>query len=159
MIKTDNSLRDVVTGGLAGLAATVPMTVVMRGLHALLPAYERYPLPPQQITSKAADAVGLETEAHGLEWELKTHAAHYAYGAGCGAAYALAAPHLPGTPAVKGAVFGIGVWTVSYLGWLPAAGILPPATREPAGRNVVMLLAHVVWGAAAATLLDRRRSR
>lgn len=145
-------------GALSGLIATIPMTLVMRGLHALLPRREQYPLPPQQITSRMSHAAGVESGIdHPLEWEAKTHVAHYAYGAGCGAAYAMAEPLLPGSPAVKGAIFGIGVWTVSYLGWLPAAGILPPATREPAGRNGVMLLAHVVWGATAATLLARKR--
>lgn len=150
----------MIDGALAGLAATPPMTLVMRGLHALLPRREQYPLPPQQITTTLSRSAGVESHVdHPQEWELKTYVAHHAYGAGCGVAYSLAEPALPGPPAIKGALFGIGVWTVSYLGWLPAAGILPPAHREPAGRNTVMLLAHVVWGATAAVLLSRVSSR
>jgi uncharacterized membrane protein YagU involved in acid resistance len=152
--------RRLIDGALAGLSATPPMTLLMRGLHALLPPRERYPLPPQQITTTLSGAAGVESHIdHPQEWELKTYVAHHAYGAGCGAAYALVEPALPGPPALKGALFGVGVWTVSYLGWLPAAGILPPANREPSGRNGVMLLAHVLWGATAATMLARKLQR
>lgn len=150
----------LLAGAVAGLSGTGPMTVVMRGLHALLPRREQYPLPPQEITSRVSHAVGVESEVdHRLEWELKTHVMHYAYGTGCGAAYATIEEALPGPPAVKGALFGIGVWTVSYLGWLPVAGIHRPATREPAGRNAVMLFAHVVWGASTAMILERAKRR
>jgi len=55
---------------------------------------------------------------------------------------------------VKGIVFGLGVWAASYLAWLPALGILPPATEAPPRRNAVMIAAHIVWGAAAGLLLD-----
>jgi uncharacterized membrane protein YagU involved in acid resistance len=153
-------MNTLISGVRAGLAATAPMTLVMRTLHHELPSHEKYPLPPQQITSRLANEAGVESHAPSNEgWEWKTHAAHYAYGAGCGAAYALAEKHLPGPTAVKGALFGIGVWTVSYLGWLPAAGILPPAHREPARRNGLMLLAHVVWGVGAAMMLAKKHRR
>jgi hypothetical protein len=42
----------------------------------------------------------------------------------------------------------MAVWAGSYLGLLPAAGILPSATRDYPERNAVMIGAHVVWGAA-----------
>jgi hypothetical protein len=51
--------------------------------------------------------------------------------------------------------YGLAVWAGSYLGWLPAAGVLPPATEEPAGKNAVMILAHVACGAALGVLTDR----
>ncbi|MDB5294329.1 MAG: hypothetical protein JWO31_312, partial [Phycisphaerales bacterium] len=81
--------------------------------------------------------------------------AHFAFGAAAGAAYAATAGRLPGPPAVKGSAFGVGVWAASYLGWLPAVGLLPPATEESARRNLIMIGAHVVWGAAAGVLHDR----
>jgi uncharacterized membrane protein YagU involved in acid resistance len=58
---------------------------------------------------------------------------------------------------LKGALFGVGVWAASYLGWLPAAGILRPATREPAGRNAMMIASHAVWGASLAVISERLR--
>jgi uncharacterized membrane protein YagU involved in acid resistance len=157
---SDTILKDAAAGAVAGLAATLPMTVVMRGLHTQLPGDERYPLPPQRITTRVSRAVGVSSyvrDPH--EWEIKTNVLHYGYGTGCGAAYGLLEPHLPGPTIAKGVAFGVGVWAVSYLAWLPAAGIHRPATREPAGRNAVMLLAHAVWGAAAATIFERARRR
>ena len=32
------------------------------------------------------------------------------------------------------------------MGWIPAFGMLKPATGHPARRNAVMIAAHFVWG-------------
>ena len=45
------------------------------------------------------------------------------------------------------------MWAASYLGWIPAAGLLKPATEHPARRNFMMIAAHLVWGAALALAL------
>ena len=42
--------------------------------------------------------------------------------------------------------YGLGVWAMSYLGWIPAARILTPAHRHPLRRNLLMIAAHIVWG-------------
>jgi hypothetical protein len=64
-----------------------------------------------------------------------------------GALYGAVTPRNFSGPAT-GAAFGLGVWTASYLGLLPALGILKPATEHPARRNLLMIGAHVVWGSA-----------
>jgi uncharacterized membrane protein YagU involved in acid resistance len=51
-------------------------------------------------------------------------------------------------PVVTGVAYGLLVWTVSYLGWIPPAGLMPPATRQPRARRDMMIVAHVVWSAA-----------
>lgn len=153
-------LKDAAAGALAGFTATLPMTAVMQSLHSQLPNAERYPLPPQRITTHVARAVGVESHVHHPnEWEYKTNVLHYGYGTSSGVAYGIVEPHLPGPTIVKGVAFGIGVWAVSYLALLPAVGAHRSATREPAARNAVMLLAHVVWGAATATIFERIRRR
>jgi uncharacterized membrane protein YagU involved in acid resistance len=40
----------------------------------------------------------------------------------------------------------VALWVGSYLGWLPAMDILPPATQQPWRRNLVMIIAHMIWG-------------
>ena len=62
---------------------------------------------------------------------------------------------------MKGALFGVGLWGAGYLGWVPAAGILRPATRETAGRNLMMITAHALYGATTALVAERvlRRRR
>jgi uncharacterized membrane protein YagU involved in acid resistance len=80
---------------------------------------------------------------------------HFAYGATCGAIYGPLSGRLGGGGVIGGVAFGLAVWTGSYLGWLPAAGILTPATEHPGRRNALMIAAHVVWGAAAGVLVEQ----
>jgi putative membrane protein len=55
---------------------------------------------------------------------------------------------------LKGSLFGLIVWSGSYLGLLPGLEILSPATRHPAGRNALMIIAHIVWGSTLGVLVD-----
>ena len=148
-------MKSVWAGSFGGLLATAPMTLVMRGLHKEVPADERRPLPPEQVTHEVVrQTVGVETHPERPGWEATTWASHFGYGLTCGALYGALAPHLPGPPAAKGVAFGLAVWTGSYLGWLPAAGVRRPATEAPASENALMIAAHVVWGAATGVLAD-----
>ena len=47
-------LRLVGTGALAGVIATVPMTLFMLLMHRLLPKWQQYALPPERITTRLA---------------------------------------------------------------------------------------------------------
>lgn len=125
----------LVIGGIAGFVATMAMTAAMRRLHKRLPGRERYPLTPREIVDSA---VGPTEAAADL-----TLVAHFVYGAGCGALLAAASPRIrPFTGAMAGGV----VWLTSYMGWIPAAGILESATQHPLRRNAIMLGAHFAWG-------------
>ena len=143
-------------GALAGLLATAPMTVFMVALFRRLPPEEQYPLPPAEITEEVAEATGMDEHLHGETQRLEaTLAAHFGYGAAAGLVYAPLAPNLPLPPVVKGTLYGLTVWAVSYLGLLPAARILTPATEHPARRNALMIAANVLWGAVTALLTER----
>lgn len=151
-----------VAGALAGAAATVPMTAVMLAAHRRLPPGERYPLPPAEITAELAEGAAEAAGAPAPDPETLTPlvvAGHFAYGAAMGALYALAAPPAPApvAGALRGMAWGTAVWGGSYLGWLPAAHILKPATEHPARRNALMVGAHLVWGAALGLLLSSPR--
>ena len=127
-------------GGIAGFVATMAMTSAMRRLHRQLPARERYPLTPREIVDSTLDpppAVAPDL----------TLVAHFVYGAGCGALIAAANPRIG---RLGGAAAGGAVWLTSYMGWIPAFGVLKPATEHPLRRDAVMLGAHFVWGWATA---------
>jgi hypothetical protein len=126
-------------GALAGFTATLPMTVAMRRLHERLPAQERYPLPPRELSEELPD-LGMRTSA-------TTLLNHFLYGAVTGGMFAAASGR---RDTATGAAYGIAVWMASYLGWIPATGMLRVATRHPARRNGLMLIAHLVWGASLA---------
>ncbi|HYP52071.1 MAG TPA: DUF1440 domain-containing protein [Pyrinomonadaceae bacterium] len=158
-------MRRLLVGSLAGLAATVPMTAAMVWMHRRLPEDEQYPLPPRRVTMNVAEAAGVVEEEEQLresEKRAMTLAAHFAYGAGAGALYGPLARQVPLPPVVSGAAYGLAVWAGSYLGWLPAAGLLAPATEHPARRTALMIAAHLVWGASAGALvglLDEGRGK
>jgi uncharacterized membrane protein YagU involved in acid resistance len=136
----------VVIGLVGGAAGTVAMTTAMAVMHRLLPARDRYPLPPRQVAMAAADKSGIGRPAHEEDRRALTLASHFAYGISMGAMYALLVQPRRPAPALTGSAFAMAVWSGSYLGWLPATGLHPPATREPLSRNALMIAAHLVWG-------------
>lgn len=152
-------MHDVLSGAGAGLVATAPMTVAMDVMFRLLPRREQYPLPPSSITSELTDKAGLRGDLDREEHIGLTLVNHFAYGAATGALYGLLAGALrsrrPMPPLVSGIGWGLTVWSVSYLGLLPLVGLLRPATHQPAGRNLLMIAAHIVWGAVLGTLTER----
>lgn len=125
-------------GALAGLSATMAMTAAMRHLFTRLDQRDRYPLPPREITEDLLPATRRTLPA-------LTMLAHFGYGALAGAFYGL----LPRRK-MTGVLYGTAVWAASYLGWIPGLRILKPATHHPLERNLLMIAAHLVWGASLA---------
>jgi hypothetical protein len=132
-------------GAIAGFAGTLAMTAAMRRMHEKLPLSERYPLTPREIIDSTADAVDVPVSGEAAK-DITT-AAHFVYGAASGALLGMANASLG---PVAGGATGVGVWLGSYMGWIPAVGLLKPADDHPPRRNLLMLAAHVVWGVATA---------
>lgn len=148
-------MNPYLAGALAGLVATVPMTWAMNRMHRRLPERERYPVPPRLITERVATAAGVADRMDDRGHAVLALASHYAYGAATGVGCAPVLRAVGGPPVAVGVAYGLGVWAASYLGWIPAAGILRPATEHPAERVGMMLAAHVVWGGATGYLTAR----
>jgi hypothetical protein len=142
-------------GGIAGFVGTMAMTAAMRRIHRRLPAKERYPLTPREIVDSAAAKAEVPLGDEGAK-DLTT-AAHFAYGAAMGAVIGALNPS-PARP--TGALAGAAVWLASYMGWIPAVGILEPATEHPRRRNMLMIASHLVWGWwTAAAMRELRMAR
>lgn len=124
--------------------ATVPMTVAMAIARRFLPSRQHYPVPPRLITERWLDHDHSETGVQA--WTVVNH---FAFGATAGGLYSGLGLDKR-KPAVTGPAFGTAVWVISYLGWVPALGLMPPATRQPGERNAMMIAAHLLWGAALA---------
>lgn len=140
-------LLGTLIGAIAGVVATGPMTIAMILWHRRLPASQKYPLPPREITMKLARVSGLAEHMDEEARSAATLLAHFAYGGATGGAYGALSGGLQGADTLKGICFGMVVWIGSYLGWLPAMGVLHLATEHPARRNLLMIGAHVIWGA------------
>lgn len=114
----------------------------------LLPEHEHYALPPRLITESLADKAGVAHRTTHEQKQVAAGIAHFSYGTAVGALYGLLSGREESSPLAEGIGYGLAVWGASYLGFLPAAGLLSPATEHPARRNALMIAAHVVWGAA-----------
>lgn len=147
---TEN-LRQIGHGAAAGLAATVPMTIAMEVIQRLLPPDEQTPQEPLIITRKLLMRTGLDRYMDRHQQLALTAVAHFAYGAASGAAYLWLGQRLPLPQRLRGPAFGLLVWAGSYAGWLPVLKILPPPSRRPVGRNLLLIGAHLVWGVACAS--------
>lgn len=153
-------MNKYLAGAIAGTAATVPMSLVMLYLHRQIPKEDRRRLPPEQITVKVADELGAdEIVDDEIERNIASTVNHFAYGAVTGALYAPLAQSIDLPPVVKGACYGLIVWSGSYLGWLPLAHIREPATERPASENAMMIAAHVVFGSVLGVLLEKFTDR
>jgi uncharacterized membrane protein YagU involved in acid resistance len=149
--KAGGRLTDAVV---IGIVSTAAMTVVMQWLYTVLPREEQYPLQPEEITIMA------ESKVFGRFLDEPQHmaftlASHFGYGTALGAVYSLLAERLPFTPPLSGILYGMAVWTGSYLGWLPAFHILRPATEFSPSRRSLLIIAHLVWGASLGILTKR----
>lgn len=149
-------MNSIIKGALAGLAATVPMTVAMKAMHQYLPPHEQYPLPPRLIMEKLTDDAGVSEYLNEQDEKQIALAAHFSYGAAMGTIYAPLAKRTSLPPVVSGMLFGMAVWGGSYLGLLPAAGILRPATEHPPKRTALMITAHLIWGVSLGTIVGNQ---
>jgi len=140
----------LIRGAAAGLAATVPMTVVMEGLRVVLPAEQHRRMPPREIVDRTIDKTVEKTgEGQDLDRDdriVLTTLAHFAFGAAAGAVYG-AITGSRRSSVLKGIAYGLGVWAVAYGVGLPSLGLHPAAARDTTNRNEVLIASHLVWGA------------
>jgi hypothetical protein len=159
-MKREHSLFEkLMKGAVAGLLATVPMTVFMRAAWRTLPQREKYPLPPRLITRKLVSEVEPPQRVDPDRLSTLTYLLHFLFGAATGSLYGVIEDKVPLDQSVKGLLMGLAVWTGSYLGWIPLLGILPPATRHPWRRNLLMIIAHIVWGVSLGMFTERMNAR
>jgi uncharacterized membrane protein YagU involved in acid resistance len=136
----------------AGILATIPMTLWMLSSNRLLPSKNKTPqLPPETITTQLADKAGLEEQVDTKpEREQATTLSHYAMGA------AMALPFMlfgKKQHSIKtGLFYGFLVWLMNYVFALPKLRLYPPATQLPSRMNFIMLIAHFIWGASLAKM-------
>lgn len=164
-------MNSILRGAWSGVMATSSMTLSLFRTHKALPWKEKSPLPPAIITDALQRKIGLFPNAKADVKEQATMVSHFGYGVVGGIAYAVIADKLPiHSPLLKGSLFGLSIWAASYYGLIPALDLKSEGEDMTSKRNLMMIAAHVVWGAAlgysehelhdrSARLLDRKRNR
>jgi hypothetical protein len=143
-------VNPLLRGAVSGVVATGAMSVVMLAFRR-----EMGEQPPDAIVTDAAHAVGIDPTEE--QEDVLASIAHAGFGVVSGAGYALLPRY--GPPPLRGVVVALGIWATAYQGWLPALGILPPASRDKPARPATMIAAHVVFGAVLGECEDRLRRR
>jgi hypothetical protein len=141
----------------AGVLAGALASIVMGG--GLQAAEKRgllgMKMPPKKITEGMLGLFGVH-HPDPAERDLATAAAHMGYGTAAGVVYGglrrVLGGRVPGV--ISGAVFGAGVWAISYMGWVPAAKLLPPPRKDFPTRPPTMLGLHLVYGAVLGQAMD-----
>jgi hypothetical protein len=120
--------------------------------------------PPAQIAEAGLHAAGAEDVPRPVK-NAASALLHFAFGGVAGATFAAwarraerralvasrrgvrAARNGRARAGLAGAVFASMVWAASYMGWVPALGVMPPAHRDRRDRPWSMLTAHWIYGA------------
>lgn len=138
-------------GAVAGCLATGAMSAAMLAAGRLGLVGRQ---PPEAIVRRVGQLAGAEPQ--GRRADVLASAAHVAFGATVGAAYAL----LPASPRPvrRGVLSGLGIYAVSYAGWVPALQALPVADRDRRDRQAVTAAAHLAYGAVLGALDSRWRA-
>jgi len=147
-------VKAILDGGLGGAVGTVGMSAFMlaAGKAGLMGEH-----PPDMIAGAALDAVGVQQRDKGTQDALAT-LLHFGFGIGSGALFGLLHRRLPFRvpAALHGMIFASLIWVTSYQGWIPALGIMPPASADRPDRPRIMLLAHLIYGALLGGIVARR---
>ena len=156
----DDTLTRLLQGAAAGFAATVALQGLRTASERWIPA-SMGPVrgdPGVFMVQQAQDALP-PSKADSSPDAAETAAAKglaVGYGVLPGVLYAALRPE-GGNPLVGGAALGVGVWAAGYLGWLPAAGLMPPITEQSAEEAVGPLVRHALYGVAVAAFYSRLR--
>ncbi|HKV85437.1 MAG TPA: DUF6789 family protein [Ktedonobacterales bacterium] len=138
-------VRAAVDGAIGGLAGTVPMSAAMLAARRLGLLGRQ---PPERITQKVFFR-GRRRAGSQKPRNMLATVLHFAFGGMAGAVYGVAQRRLPWrvSPILTGALFGTLLWASSYMGWIPALGLMPHAKHDRPDRRVIMVVAHWIFGA------------
>lgn len=147
-------VRAVLDGAVGGFLGTAVMSACMVAAEKT-GFMDRHP--PEEIADAVLDAAGVSDNHENTEDALAMFL-HFAFGIGTGSLFAFLHRRLrlPISPILHGVIFGSLVWFVSYKGWVPRLGIMPPPERDQPGRPQTMLFVHWVYGGILGAIVGRR---
>ena len=144
-------MNRILRGAVAGALATAPMSAVMMGGKQVGLVGG---MPPEKVTSRVLRRSGIRPSK--AQQDALATVFHLGFGTGAGAVFGVIAPRRLIARVPSGMAYAAAIWGVSYMGWVPAFGIMPAADRDRRDRQIVMLAGHLVYGTALALTVGRR---
>jgi putative membrane protein len=138
--------RGILAGLLGGVIAAGAMSLVHKGFGAQSAEQQQ----SEDATVRVADGVPRWLANRPVPDDKKPLAGsivHYAFGAGVGALYGGVAELAPTVTVGLGLPFGVAVWLGAHVMMVPALGLAPPPTRQPASKESLEFFLHLVYGA------------
>ena len=133
-------------GALAGLAATVALTGLRQVWSKMGLVFETAPM---QVVDRVEE-VGLIGDLSPASRRLLIVLAHFAYGAGTGAAFGLLRRERgkPTEEAAVGSALGVLAWGAGWSSWLPLTGVHKAPWTQKTPKVLLPVVDHAVFGAA-----------
>src|SRR2546421_1413250 len=110
-------------GTLAGIIATLPMTMFMLLMQRILPEWQQFALPPERITTELATRANVAQQMDKPQRIGTALVSHFGYGGNIGPLFVPLPPHGALPPSAKGAIFRLLGWGGNHFGLLPALKI------------------------------------
>lgn len=145
-------------GAAAGLVGSLALQTLHAGCARYLPGTIP-PLkePPDRFLLQKAEQLlpfGMRAQVPEPVENAAVRSLACGYGLTVGALYGA---FCPGSPRLflDGAAVGAGCWAISYLGWLPAAGLTPPISEQSPPEVLGPLVRHVLFGFVTAVIVQQ----
>lgn len=146
----------ILTDFFSGILATLPMTLLMLAANKAIPTRKPDPLPPEEVTVNLTKKAQVEPLLSDTQKKKLSLFNHFFYGGFIAVPIGLITAHATARQSVnRGVGYGLLVWLSNYLGLLPSLNLYPPATREPARMNGIMIASHLLWGGSLGWLSNR----
>jgi hypothetical protein len=144
-----------VTGALGGLGATLVLSGLRQAWAKIGLVFETAPM---QVVDRMEE-VGLVGDLSPVGRRLLSAAAHFAYGAGTGAAFGLLRRERggPGEEAAVGSALGVLAWGAGWSSWLPLTGVHEAPWTQKTPKVLLPVIDHAVFGAAWGLLYQALR--
>ena len=138
--------KRAVTGALGGLGATLVLSGLREAWAKTGLVFETAPM---QVVDRMEE-LDLVGELSPAGRRLLTALAHFAYGAGTGAAFGLLRRERggPGEEAAVGSALGVLAWGAGWSSWLPLTGVHRPPWAQKSPRVLLPVIDHAVFGTA-----------
>jgi hypothetical protein len=133
-------------GALGGLGATLVLSGLREAWTKMGLVFETAPM---QVVDRVEE-LGLVGDLSPRGRRLLTVAAHFAYGAGTGAAFGLLRRERgdPSEEAAVGSALGVLAWGAGWSSWLPLTGVHRAPWTQKTPKVLLPVIDHAVFGAA-----------